>query len=174
MTIREPGLADPAGLAPSNVLEVANRLHSAAIHLLRRARIADRDSGLSPERLSLLSVLVYAGPRTLSQLAEIEQVSRPAISRSVKALTEAGLVRRERSPSDRRSVTIHPTDRGRRLMEQGRRRRLERIAVDLEKLDDKALQALARAADILAATTDQRASSAATPRASLSSRAWRR
>ena len=81
----------PSGLAPSSVLEVANRLHSAAIHLLRRARIADRDSGLSPERLSLLSVLVYAGPRTLSQLAEIEQVSRPAISRSVKALTKDGL-----------------------------------------------------------------------------------
>jgi len=141
----------PSGLEPSPVFDVANRLHSAAIYLLRRARVADRETGLSSERLSLLSVLVYAGPHTLSGLADVEQVSRPAISRSVKALVNDGLVRRERHSNDRRSVTVHATRDGRRLMERGRRRRLERIAADLGELDDKQLKALTRAADILAA-----------------------
>jgi DNA-binding MarR family transcriptional regulator len=111
--------------------------------------VVDRKAGLSPERLSLLSVLVYARPRTFSQLADAEQVSRPAISRSVKALVRDRLVRRERDTSDRRSVTVHATARGRRLMEAARRRRLERIAADFEDLDRDQLAALRRATDIL-------------------------
>ena len=42
--------------------ETADRLHSAAIHLLRRVSREDAGSGVSPPRLSALSVLVFAGP----------------------------------------------------------------------------------------------------------------
>ena len=139
----------PAGLAASPHHEVANVLHSAAIHLLRGARAADLESGLSPERLSLLSVLVYGGPCSLGRLAEAEQVSRPAISRTVKALVADGLVRTVRNRADRRSVTASATDRGRRLMEAGRRRRLERIAARLEGLAHEDLETLRRAGEIL-------------------------
>lgn len=139
----------PAGLPDTAVTRVANRLHSAAIHLLRRARAADRESGLTPERLSLLSVIAFGGPRTLSELAVIEQVSLPAISRSAKGLEEAGLVRRETPSGDRRQVRLHATRAGRRLMEAGRRRRLQHIAVDLQGLDRRQLEQLERAAAIL-------------------------
>lgn len=139
----------PSGLDPTRVNKVANELHSAAIHLLRGARIADRETGLSPERLSLLSVLVYAGPQTLGKLAEAEQVSRPAISRTVKALAEAGLIRTERGEKDRRSVTAHSTSKGRRLMEAGRRRRLEHIAAGIAALSGRDLAVLSRSAAIL-------------------------
>ena len=53
---------------------VADRLHSAAIHLLRRLRVEDEALGISAPRLSALSVLVFAGPRRVGELAEAEQV----------------------------------------------------------------------------------------------------
>ena len=53
---------------------MADRLHSAAIHLLRRLRVEDEALGISAPRLSALSVLVFAGPRRVGELAEAEQV----------------------------------------------------------------------------------------------------
>ena len=67
----------PPGLRSTARRRVANELNTTAIHALRRARVSDLDSGLSPERLSVLSVLVYAGPRTMGDLARAEQVTRP-------------------------------------------------------------------------------------------------
>lgn len=128
---------------------IANRLHSVSIHLLRRAAQDDRASGLSPERLSLLSVLVFGGPRPASELADIEKVSRPAITRIVNALEEAGQVRRERSESDRRSWQIHATDAGCRIVEQGRERRVRRIAAELEGLTGEELGTLDAATRLL-------------------------
>lgn len=139
----------PDGLDDSQRNRVANRLHSAAIHLLRRARQEDRTTGLSPERLSLLSVLVFAGPRTASELADIEQVSRPAITRTLNALQAAGLVRRDRSASDRRVITVHATAKGRRLMEAGRARRVGRIASSLDHLNATQLTLLSEASKLL-------------------------
>ena len=145
----------PEGLDSTRVNRVANELHSAAIHLLRHARVADRQTGLSPERLSILSVLVFTGPQTLSRLARIEQVSRPAISRSVGALVEEGLVRRVRSQQDRRAVTAHATARGQSLMEAGRSGRIQRISSALAGLTAAELRTLREAADILHRTADR-------------------
>lgn len=139
----------PEGLADTRVTRVANLLHSAAIHLLRRVRTADRDSGITPERLSVLSVLCFAGPRTVGELAEAEQVSAPAASRLVHALVEEGLVRRERLGTDRRYVRVNATAKGKRLVERARARRLERIAEELAGLDDEDLGVLDAASGIL-------------------------
>lgn len=139
----------PGGLTDDRVHRIANQLHSAAIHLLRRARVVDRQAGLTAERLSLLSVLSYAGPRTIGQLADAELVSRPAISRIVSALEDAGLARRKKTASDRRLVLVHATAKGRRLMEAARKRRLETIAAELAGLDGSALSALERAGPVL-------------------------
>lgn len=139
----------PAALSPTRRNRVANRLHSAALHLLRRARADDRASGLSPERLSLLSVLVFGGPCTASELARIEMVSRPAITRTLNALEAAGLVRREASPEDRRRRTVHATERGRKLVEQGRERRVRRIAAELDALSPAQIESLDAASRVL-------------------------
>ncbi len=80
-----------------------------------------------------------------SELAEIEGVSRPAISRILNALEGLGLVRRERSIEDRRRVQVHATAAGHELMEAGRRRRVTRIAAELEGLSAKDLATLDRA-----------------------------
>lgn len=139
----------PPGLDDSRLARVANQLHSTAIHLLRRARVVDRATGLSAERLSLLSVLAFAGPKTVSELADAEMVSRPAISRILNALETAGLARRERTTADRRQVLVRATRKGRSLVDAGRRRRLQRIAEELSRLDGKDLAILEAATEVL-------------------------
>jgi DNA-binding MarR family transcriptional regulator len=128
---------------------VADRLHSAAIHLLRRLRTEDTASGLTAPRLSALSVIVFGGPITLGALAAVEQVRPPTMTRLVSALEQAGLVTREADPTDRRQVLLRATPAGRRLLEEGRDRRTARLARQLAALPTSDLAALARAADLL-------------------------
>lgn len=129
--------------------DVAHRLHSAAIHLLRRLRVEDTAAGLSGPRLSALSVVVFAGPVTLGQLARAEQVRPPTMSRLVANLADAGLVTVERDPDDRRVQRIQATARGRSLLEAGRARRVRRLTRDLEALSREDYASLVRAVDLL-------------------------
>ena len=71
--------------------ELAARVHSAALHLLRRLAQEDRATGVSAPRLSALSVLVFGGPRTIGALAAIEGVTPPTMTRLVAAMTADGL-----------------------------------------------------------------------------------
>ena len=109
-------------------VETADRLHSVAIHMLRRLRRVDAASGLSAPRLSALSVVVFAGPLTIGALAEAEQVRRPTMTRLVHALQRAGYVRRRRDARDGRLVRIVATARGVRVMRAGRARRVRMLA----------------------------------------------
>lgn len=139
----------PAGVDDTLVFRTANRLHSAAIHLLRWVRTADRETGLSPERLSILSILAFAGPKNVGEIAELEMVSAPAVSRILNGLEEDGLVARKRVKGDRRYVRVVATAKGRRLMDGARARRLERMATKLVALSDEELGALQTAAELL-------------------------
>src|SRR5438034_1077083 len=102
-------------LAGGPAFETADRLHSAAIHLLRRLRVRDRESGVGPAQLSALSVLVLrGGPRSLGELAGVEQVRRPTMGRIVAGLVRGGLVRRGKTEGGRTCSTSasSPSDRG--------------------------------------------------------------
>jgi DNA-binding MarR family transcriptional regulator len=118
----------PAGLPRRPIIRTANQLHTVAVRLLRAVRTADEQTGLSAPRLSLLSVLVFAGPAPISRLARIEQISAPAVTKLVDALESAGLATRERAPDDRRVVLVVATPAGRTLLEQGRAARVTAIA----------------------------------------------
>src|SRR5436853_573955 len=85
------------------VQDVADRLHSAALHLLRRLRIEDDALGVSPPRLSALSVVVFAGPLAIGALAAAEGVAAPTMTRLVDGLERDGFVRRRRDPADARA-----------------------------------------------------------------------
>jgi DNA-binding MarR family transcriptional regulator len=129
--------------------KIADRLHSAAIHLLRRVRKQDAATGEGPARLSALSVLVFGGPMTLGQLAASEQVQPPTMTRIVTGLERGGLVRRLADPSDARRVRICATGKGVRLLQHGRKRRIEYLTRHLEMLHDDELEALKNAVQIL-------------------------
>ena len=114
---------------------LADRLHSVAIRLLRRARREDAAMGLPPAQASVLSVLVFGGARTLSALADVEQVKAPTMTRIVDALERAGLAQRQPDADDRRKLSIAATTAGIRLMQQGRSRRVKALAQLLADLD---------------------------------------
>jgi DNA-binding MarR family transcriptional regulator len=134
---------------PQESVEVADRLHSAAIHLLRRVRVRDEELGLSGSRLSALSVVVFAGPLTLSRLAAAEQVRPPTMTRLVDALQQGGLVTREPNPEDARSVLVRATATGRLVLARGRSRRVEDLAARVARLTSEERAALARAAGLM-------------------------
>src|SRR6266581_1180639 len=109
---------------PAPTAEIADRLHSAAIHLLRRLRREDDASGLPAPQLSALSVIVFGGPITLGALAAAEQVRPPTVTKLVGTLEQRGLVTREPDPDDKRVVRVRATARGIKLLQEGRSRRV--------------------------------------------------
>src|SRR3954465_1203625 len=133
--------------------DVAGGLHSSGIRLLRPLRREDDGSGLSAPRLSALSVIVFAGPTSLAELAAAEQVKPPTMSRIVDALVERGLVTREAKPGDRRSVEIAATREGAHLLDAGRERRVGALVARLRGLADSERRALARGVEILERVT---------------------
>lgn len=134
--------------APRNEV-VADRLHSAAIHLLRSLRKVDSESGLTAPRLSILSVLVFGGPRTLGDLADVEQVRPPTMTRLVTGLEEDRLVRRETDSHDRRVTRVHATAKGRKVMLAGRARRVADLSARLDRATKDELRELEHAATVI-------------------------
>jgi DNA-binding MarR family transcriptional regulator len=128
---------------------VADRLHSAAIHLLRRLRVEDEALGISAPRLSVLSVLVFAGPKRIGELARVEQVEPPTISRLVDGLVRDGLAVREPDPDDARAVRVRATPTGARTLRRGRARRLETLQNTLASLSPTDLAALGDGVEVL-------------------------
>lgn len=131
--------------------DVAVRLHSVAIQLLRRVRSEDPKSGLSPARASLLSIVVFGGARTIGQLAKAEQVSFATISKLVKGLEEDGLVERRTDAADQRVVNVVATAKARRLMDRARARRVEHLAKLLEGLPPSGWGTLEKAVTLIEA-----------------------
>jgi len=121
----------------SQVEELANRLHSTAIHLLRQVRVQDSATGLAPARLSALSVLVFGGAMSLNELATAEQVRPPTMSRIVDALESEGLIRRTVNQQDRRAVVLEATEKGTAILWQGRKRRVKFLAKHLSRLSEQ-------------------------------------
>jgi len=128
---------------------IAERVHSAAIRLLRRLRKNDAAQGLSGPKSSALSVLVFGGPQTLKDLAAAEQVRAPTMSRLVAELEVDGLATKAGDRSDRRVVRIAATAKGKTLLEAGRERRLEVLTAQVEALSRAERETLRSAAEIL-------------------------
>ncbi len=116
--------------------EIASRLHSAAIHLLRRARQDDPEIGLTPAGASALSVLVFGGPRPLGELAAAEQVTAPTMSRLVSRLEQDGWVKRESAGTDARVVNVRATAKGVKALHGGRQRRVDHVRGLLDGLSE--------------------------------------
>src|SRR5262245_27714038 len=100
---REKPKAAGQGTSPD---ALADMLHRGAIGLLRRVKVADQETGISPPRLSALSVLVFGGPQSLASLAQAEGVKPPTMSKLVAELEGEGLVEKSPDPEDGRGLVI--------------------------------------------------------------------
>jgi len=129
--------------------ELAAKVHSAALHLLRRLAQEDRATGVSAPRLSALSVLVFGGARTIGALAVTEGVTPPTMTRLVAAMAADGLVERLPDPADRRVVRVQATETGRSLLLAGRDRRVATLGGLMAPLTPKERRRLGQAAAII-------------------------
>jgi DNA-binding MarR family transcriptional regulator len=141
-----PGARGTASVARER--ELADRLHSAAIHLLRRARRGDPLTGATPAQLSALSVLM-SGPKTLGELAAAEQVRPPTISRLAAEMERIGLIHRRGDVSDARVVRVEMSAKGRRVLGKGRELRISDIEARVRRLDASALDTLESAVKVI-------------------------
>ena len=140
---------EPESSPRPEVFAVADGLHSAAIHLLRRVRKQDIRTDEGPARLSALSLLVFGGPKTLGELAAAEQVKPPTMSRIVAGLVRSRLVKITMDPRDARRMRIRATAKGNRLLQQGRQLRIADLAAHLDRLTPEELATLGEAVEIL-------------------------
>jgi len=135
--------------------DAADRIHSAAIHLLRRVREVDAEAmKISPARASALSVLVFTGAQSLTELAAAERVTSATMSKLVAAMEAEGLLRRYPDVNDARSIRIEATAKGRRILERGRKRRLDLLEGLLGDASEADLAAVQRAASVVERATD--------------------
>jgi DNA-binding MarR family transcriptional regulator len=127
---------------------LADRLHSAAIHLLRRARRGDPLTGATPAQLSALSVLM-SGPKTLGELAAAEQVRAPTISRLAAEMERIGLIHRRGDVDDARIVRAEMSAKGRRVLGKGRELRISDIEARVRRLDPTETRTLEKAVKVI-------------------------
>jgi DNA-binding MarR family transcriptional regulator len=128
---------------------VADALHTAAIHLLRRLRMLDEALGTSAPRFSALSVLIAAGPLRIGELARAEQVEAPTMTRLIDGLARDGYVERTDDPDDARAIVVRPTDAGVHALTEERLRRVEAFAAFVGSLPARELAVLGRGVDVL-------------------------
>src|SRR5262245_8584520 len=108
-----------------NPAQLASSLRITIARLGRRIRQESTNAGddLTPSRIAALTTIESLGPITLGELASVEQVQPPSMTRIVATLEERGLVGREVDAKDRRVARVAITDEGRRLLAQNRERR---------------------------------------------------
>ena len=124
------------------------RLRLAVTRLARQLRHQTGEE-ITASQLSALSSVNRLGPLTLGELAAVERVRPPSMTRIVAQLEAGGLVARRPDPSDRRVARVEATAAGRALLARGRTRKDAYLAARLARLPRGDLAALARAADIL-------------------------
>lgn len=131
-----------------SVPELASRLRLVITRSARRLR-QQSDPALSPTQAAALATIERAGPLTPSELARIERVQRPTISRVTARLGQAGLVERLPDELDGRGVRLRVTPEGRRTLRELRNRKTAYLAERLERLDPEDRAVLAQASGLL-------------------------
>lgn len=135
-------------MAKSNSI-LASQLVTDAVRLTRWLRAADPAPRLSGPQASALAIIVHAKRIRPSELADLEEVKRPTIARTIGQLSSLKLISRVADSSDARSAFLVPTRKGDALLADGQRRRIKPLANALSKIDPKEKQTLEDAAAIL-------------------------
>ncbi len=129
--------------------EIAALLHEQFARITRQLRTLELPQGMTPERLSALSVIEKRGPISVTALADKEMVRPATMSRMVSALVEEGLVKRSEDKSDGRGVLVSATPKGRRAFQRAQEQRLSHFAEVLDSLNDEQLAAMRSLTSVL-------------------------
>lgn len=132
-----------------------SQLRLAVTRLARRLR-QESDAGITASQVSALATVGCRGPVSLRELAEIERVAPPSMTRISTALEQMGLILRIPDPLDRRVARMAITRAGSELLAASRTRRDAYLASRLQGMTDSDLDVLARAVPILERLIDER------------------
>lgn len=135
----------------ATLTDSAASLRMAIVRTSRRLRqeAAGAVGELTPTSAAALVTVERRGPLTPSELAEIERVKRPTATRTLRVLSEAGLVERAPDPEDGRSALVSITPAGRERLRRMRRRKNAYLARRMRNLPASDVETLERAAQIL-------------------------
>ncbi|WP_341718679.1 MarR family transcriptional regulator [Micromonospora sp. FIMYZ51] len=129
--------------------QLAHQLRDAITRLNRRVRQARPVGDLTVTQLSALTSIRLGGALTPRELADVERVQPPTMTKIVAKLEERGLVQRSPHPTDGRQVILAVTEGGRAVLDQFERVRDEWLARRLAELNDVDRETLHHAAEIL-------------------------
>lgn len=135
--------------SPAADTALASELRTTVMRLARRLRNQRADTTMSLGQLATLGTLERCGPLTPGELAGLERVQPPSMTRIVAALEAAGLVTRTDHPTDRRQVLVAVSPVGKVLLKDDRRRRDAWLAQRMRDLDPEDLAVLRKAAAVL-------------------------
>ena len=134
----------------TSIADTASQLRDAIVRTSRQLRQeAAAETGLSPTATAALATINRSGPLTPSELAELERVKRPTMTRTLARLEREGLIERTPDPADGRSFLLAVNDAGRERLSRLRRRKSAYLARRLRKLDPDEVETLTRAAELL-------------------------
>jgi DNA-binding MarR family transcriptional regulator len=129
--------------------ELAAAVRETLMRFTRRLRRERPDTGLTLTQISALASLFNTGPMTPRQLAEVERVRPPSMTKVLAVLEEQGFVERAPHPTDRRQCILTATSTGAALIRENRRLREAWLARELAQLSDEERATLHAAVDIL-------------------------
>jgi DNA-binding MarR family transcriptional regulator len=130
--------------------ETGSALRLAVLRLSRRLRQETVGQGdVTPSQTSALSTLAKHGEITLGELAAIERIAPPSMTRIAARLEEAGLLERRADSTDRRVARVAISPAGRELLRQSRERGDAFMSARLEALSEEERDLLARAVPLL-------------------------
>jgi DNA-binding MarR family transcriptional regulator len=139
----------PVATEPGTADELARTLREAILRLNRRVRQTRAVGDLTFSQLSALTSLQLHGALTPRELADVERVQPPTMTKIVGKLEDRGLVARTPHPTDGRQVILAPTEQGRAMYAQFEQVRNEWLAEQLAALTPDERDVLARAAQIM-------------------------
>jgi DNA-binding MarR family transcriptional regulator len=143
-----PRSSAPATASAAQGDDVAGRLRLSVTRLARLLRQQD-ESGLTPTMGAALATIGRVGPLTLGELAALEQVAPPTVTKVIGKLEAAGLVDRLADRADRRVCRVALSADGRRQLEINRSRRTAWLADRLAALEPEEQDRLAAAIDAI-------------------------
>jgi DNA-binding MarR family transcriptional regulator len=135
--------------SPHDLSREASDLRIATFRLARRMRTQRAVDSMSDGQFAVLAGLFVHGPHTLTELADRERVSAPAMNRTVNCLQDAGYISRSADENDGRKVVIDLTDEGRAVVDETARRRDAWVEEALAEIDPDEREILAKAAAIM-------------------------
>ncbi|MRH90605.1 MarR family transcriptional regulator [Nocardia sp. SYP-A9097] len=153
--IEEATLHQPTSVADPDQLTEAAELYHTIGRLLRQLRHSGDLGHLSPGAASALATLARSGPMRLSDLANVERVSAPTMSRMVTGLEKGGFIVREADPEDGRAQLLSATASAHDLVTGLTSARIQRFAAAMGSLDQPQRAALMASLETLIEALDQ-------------------